>query len=67
MGLEGLSALIESDGVLKVHGALLQPGDDFLQLLEGGFKAQRGDFWLGFFGNGSLLMNFSQKFNNECV
>ena len=65
MGLEGLSALIESDGILQVYGALLQPGDDLLEFLEGDLKAQAGDFWLGFFGNGSLLQDFSQKFNNE--
>jgi hypothetical protein len=64
MGLESLPTLVKGNGILKVHGPLLQPRDDLLKLLERSLETQGGDFWLGFFGNGSLLKNFSQKFNN---
>jgi hypothetical protein len=40
MGLQRLAALIESDGVFQIDFALLQAGDDFLQLLESGFEGK---------------------------
>ena len=34
MGLQGLSAFVQSDGILKIHLALFQTGDNGFQLLE---------------------------------
>jgi hypothetical protein len=50
MKFERLSAFIQSDGILKIHLALLQPGDDGFQLLESAFKAQFFDGLAGIFG-----------------
>jgi hypothetical protein len=40
MIFECLSAFVQSNRILKVHLALLKPGDDGFQLLERAFEAQ---------------------------
>lgn len=43
MGLQGLAALVQGDGILEIDIPLLQPGDDGLQLAQGGFKTEAAD------------------------
>jgi hypothetical protein len=40
MALQGLSAFVQGDGILKVHLALLKAGNNGFQLLERAFEAQ---------------------------
>ena len=47
MRLQRLAALIERDGILKIHFALLQPGNNGFQLPERALKAQVFDGLVG--------------------
>ena len=40
MRLQRLSAFVQSDGILEIHLALFQAGNDGLKLLERGFEAE---------------------------
>jgi hypothetical protein len=50
MGLQRLAALVQDDGILKVHFALFQPGDNGFQLAQGRLETETGD--LDGFGGG---------------
>jgi hypothetical protein len=43
MGFQRLAALVQDDGILEVDLALLQPGDNGLQLTKGCLEAEAGD------------------------
>jgi len=47
MHLQGLAALVKGDGVLKIDFPLLQPGDNGLQLAQGGFETKAADLVRG--------------------
>jgi hypothetical protein len=47
MIFERLPAFVQSDGILKIDLALLQPGDNGFQFLEGAFEAQLFDDFVG--------------------
>ena len=54
MALQRLAALVQGDGILKLHLALLQPGDDGFQLAQRRLETEAGDVggW-GWRGDGS--------------
>ena len=52
MQLQQLAALIQRDGILKIHLALLQPGNDGLQFLERALERQLVYGGSGFCGGG---------------
>jgi hypothetical protein len=43
MALERLSAFVQGDGILKLHLALLQPGDDGLQFAQRRLETEAGN------------------------
>ena len=43
MGLQRLAALVQENGILKIHLALLQPGDNGFQFAQGRLEAEAGD------------------------
>jgi len=43
MGLQRLAAFVQGDGILKLDFALLQAGDDGLQLTQSRLEAEAGD------------------------
>ena len=47
MAFQGLAALIQGDGILEINFPLLQPGDDGLQLAQGGFKTEAANVGRG--------------------
>src|SRR4051812_34786275 len=47
MGLQGLSAFVQGNGIFQVHLALLQASDNGFQLFEGTLEAQLFDGFAG--------------------